>query len=80
MVIPIPHPGLGEDPALLSRLPGEWQVCSDRPFCRSLGSGRAATLPQSSNGRQRRNSSSQHASCQAKNIYLHNSIKCKAFN
>lgn len=30
---------------LLFRLPGEWQVCSDRPFCRSQGSGQAATLP-----------------------------------
>ena len=56
--IPIPHPGLGEDPVLLFRLPGGWQACSDSPFCRSLGNGRAATLPQSSNGRHRRNSSS----------------------
>ena len=28
-------------------LPGEWQVRSDSPFCRSLGNGQAATLLQS---------------------------------
>ena len=28
-------------------LPGEWQVCSDRPLCRRLGNGQAATLLQS---------------------------------
>ena len=28
-------------------LPGEWPVRSDRPFCRSLGNGQAATLLQS---------------------------------
>ena len=35
------------DPVLLFRLPGEWQVRSDRPFCRSPGNGQAATLLQS---------------------------------
>ena len=29
------------------RLPDKWQVRSDRPFCRSLGNGQAATLLQS---------------------------------
>ncbi len=29
-------------------LPNEWQVCSDRPLCRRLGNGQAATLLQSS--------------------------------
>lgn len=47
-LIPIPHPGLGEDPVLLFRLPGGWQACSDKPFCRSLGNGQAAIPPQSS--------------------------------
>ena len=28
-------------------LPGEWQVCSDRPLCRRLGNSQAATLLQS---------------------------------
>ena len=28
-------------------LPGEWQLRSDRPFCRSLGNGQAAALLQS---------------------------------
>ena len=46
-LIPTPHPWPAEDPVLLFRLPGGWQVCSDRPFCRSLGNGQAATLIQS---------------------------------
>ena len=33
---------------LLFRLPGGWQVGSDRPFCRSLGSGQTTTVLQSS--------------------------------
>ena len=47
-LIPIPHPWFVKDSALLFRLPGEWQVCSDRPLCRRLGNGQAATLLQSS--------------------------------
>ena len=46
-LIPLPHPRFAEDPALLFWLPGEWPVRSDRPFCRSLGNGQAATLLQS---------------------------------
>ena len=46
-LIPIPHPWFVKDSALLFRLPGEWQVCSDRPLCRRLGNGQAATLLQS---------------------------------
>lgn len=33
---------------LLFRLPGGWQVGSDRPFCRSLGNGQTTTVLQSS--------------------------------
>ena len=46
-LIPLPHPRFAEDPALLFRLPNKWPVRSDRPFCRSLGNGQAATLLQS---------------------------------
>ena len=46
-LIPIPHPWFVKDPALLFRLPGEWQVCSDRPFCRSLSNGQSAAPLQS---------------------------------
>lgn len=46
-LIPISHPWFVKDSALLFRLPGEWQVCSDRPLCRRLGNGQAATLLQS---------------------------------